>query len=581
MFSIIALFESKIMYIKYSVLALSLIISAQIKAEAAEHHDYTQPLHYVLHHARDEFAPFLDNVLRQMSSKAFVEMIDAIEGEIQPKTDRQWYQEIMRRATKQQTLIGKYTPLYRLQALRGQRAVLSQQLRQLIAAKKNEIRSCVEIGKPGTYVASIRNFLPNLERIYVINDKQSITDRVEALNLCHLLTPYDQFIALNNYEPISAIKPQTVDLVICTIGLHHVPQEKLDAFVASIKTILRPGGLFILRDHDAHSEHLHAIVCAAHSVFNAVLAQEAIETESAEYRNFQPLQFWIDLLERHGFKVGTQRILQAGDPTLNTMIKAKSVAVNAQERELIVSRKLAAQNGYTRDLMQTYLTTPEWVNVDVAQEYGNFINHTPFYEFPWMQSVASYWKAFARAYKTAATKRGILPVIASPYTLMNLFIGITMSIEHAAKACISAPLRWMYSGAESEILQALVYDPRNELCTFDSTITIVEQYDDNLVRVTLPRYKLFLQVMKRLPETALEFKEIAGQKEIQCKVKFKNNQYQQLKETIDCFATAYTWTLPTQPHYTYAGVTVAIEKLRTFIEQLQKKHVELLYVHDF
>ncbi|HEV2601452.1 MAG TPA: class I SAM-dependent methyltransferase [Candidatus Babeliales bacterium] len=557
----------------FSLLTCLLIPSA---VQASLHEVLVGPL-------RGRFAPFLDTVLRQVPSKDFFKMIDMIDQNYHPKSDIEWYTHISNHIASIKPVLSKYTPLYKLYALKSQRTALSNQLKNLMSTEQaSGIETAVEIGKPGTYIASIRGHLPNLKQTIAINYAQQITDTVEGFSRQSPLTPYNKFVSLDDYKQITDIPKSSVDLIICTIGLHHAPVEKLDAFVASIRSILKPGGIFILRDHDVVDDSMLKIAHAAHSVFNAVLAEETLEDELKEYRNFQPLSYWIALLQKHGFAVGDERITQDGDPSMNTFIKAIAQPHNNDEYEAMMIHRLAQKPGHRRDIMQTYLTTPEWLSVDIPQEYGNFITHTPFYEFPWIASVRSFWKAFYASYTVAVRKRGVLPVLMSPYTQMNLFVGSTLTIEHVIKAIISAPIRYMFSGAEAETLQTVVYDPENEIGMLHPDIKILEVLENDLKLVEVPRYKQFLRAMLQLPGTnSLEFRTIGGQKTIMCKIRSKDNSHRLIERLLPDCVVEFEWTLPTQAAYTYAGITVPVTSLRQFVQHMREQNNELLYVHDF
>lgn len=127
-----------------------------------------------------------------------------------------------------------------------------------------------------------------------------------------------------------------------------------------------------------------------------------------------------------------------------------------QEEKMALSLNLKNKKEYQRDPMQTYLTTPEWFSVDVAQEYAQFINHTPFYEYPYFENIEKYWNVFGKSWQQAAQESGNLKVLASPYTAMNLFIGIMMTVEYGAKGLVSLPMKWAYSGQEAGNIQLLV-----------------------------------------------------------------------------------------------------------------------------
>jgi len=108
-------------------------------------------------------------------------------------------------------------------------------------------------------------------------------------------------------------------MVTCYIGLHHCPLHKLDAFVASIRRVLKPGGLFILRDHDVVSSEMNTFVALAHTVFNAGLGVPWA-TNRAELRFFRPIADWIDYLGQQGLRHTGPRLLQAHDPSDNVLL---------------------------------------------------------------------------------------------------------------------------------------------------------------------------------------------------------------------------------------------------------------------
>ena len=499
----------------------------------------------------------------------------------QPCSDKDFYRHLINNATRITPSIGFY---HKFKALEKQKKVLCRQIRQLIGAKK--IENIVEIGTPATYTSGIKKHIAITGKVYAVHDKKRSRDLAQSFSFNPLkkFVGYNKFIKINEYAPISetAIQSNSIDVVICTIGLHHVPQGKLDAFVDSIRRILKPNGRFILRDHDVINTDLESIVHAAHSTFNVIMNQDSLETELAEYRNFQSLEYWINLLEKHGFKVGSERLLQSGDPTRNTMIQCTKIAQTQEEKECEIREALRTDQEYSRDNMQTYLTTPEWLNVDTSQEYAKFIEHTPFYEYPYFQNVKTYWKVFAHSWKHAAKEKGNVAVLTSPYTTMNLFIGIMMSVEYGAKGLLSLPIKLMNSGIEPGTIKLLVKDPQQELTSFENRIKILEQYPvGDMKLIEIPRYKEFLDILIKLADTHITVVEIAGNKAIQCKVRYKTSEKNNLNFEFDGCKELYTWNLKTQPAYTYAALKVNVDQLQEVIKHCQNHAIEILYIHDF
>ncbi|MCL5875417.1 MAG: class I SAM-dependent methyltransferase [Candidatus Dependentiae bacterium] len=531
-------------------------------------------------HLRKEISKFIDNILRIIPAQQFFSFVDSAIPSHE-LTDKEIYTLL---SNSSDTVQPRFSFYWKLQSLQHQKQVLASQAQQLLADRKN-INGYVEIGTPATYFKDITQSFTCSGPVYAINDKKRPTDILQSSSwkpktgFCS----YDYFVPLNDYMPIeeSAIPTASVDVVVCFIGLHHIPQEKLQNFIRSIHRILRPGGRFVLRDHDVTNSELQSIVSAAHSIFNLIVSQETIEAETQEYRNFHDIAYWIQLIEKEGFAVGQERLLQEGDPTYNTMLKFVKKAQTNQEQTEQISYQLQQSKDYSRDSIQTYLTSPEWLNVDIAQEYSSYIEHTPFYMFPYFKNIQLYWKVFGASWQAAARQKGHLAVLSSPYTLMNVFIGATMSMEFAAKGILSWPMRLAYAGEEASLLQMLVDDPSHELPSLDKRIVMRDTYSNStLCLIEIPRYKIFLEVLKKIAHSSVVIKEIAGNKNIQIKIRYAREK-QALIDSLFAHAQRYDWVLPTKIEYRYCALTISVEQLTKIVKELEHHGIELLYVHDF
>jgi SAM-dependent methyltransferase len=127
-----------------------------------------------------------------------------------------------------------------------------------------------------------------------------------------------RYVPLDDYAPL-ALDEHSADLVTCYIGLHHAPPERLEAFVRSIARVLRPGGVFVLRDHDVTSPDMDAFVALAHAVFNAGLGLPWAENHK-ERRHFAPIAEWSRRVEAAGLVDGGRRLAQAHDPSDNLLL---------------------------------------------------------------------------------------------------------------------------------------------------------------------------------------------------------------------------------------------------------------------
>jgi ubiquinone/menaquinone biosynthesis C-methylase UbiE len=154
--------------------------------------------------------------------------------------------------------------------------------------------------------------------IYITNDiapDNSIANMMERGQFSKI----GKFFSLNNYQPITEIPDESLDLITCHIGLHHCPHELLDGYIKSIRRILRKGGLFIMRDHDIKTSEMGTFVSLVHTVFNLGL-NVPYETDHAEFVSFKSIDEWSKIITSYGFQDSGARVLQDKDPTDNTLI---------------------------------------------------------------------------------------------------------------------------------------------------------------------------------------------------------------------------------------------------------------------
>jgi len=209
---------------------------------------------------------------------------------------------------------------YAIPALIKQKKEMARQTLKLLGEHKT-INGYVEIGSTGRYVGELKKHLVINGPIYLVNETAPSNSPVDIAERGQI-KKIGQFIPLNDYDPISdqAIADVSIDLVTCYIGLHHVPLPKLDSFVNSIYRLLKPGGIFIVRDHDVDSQQMFTFVSLVHTVFNAGL-KISWENDQKELRNFTSLDHLIKFLQAHGFKNSGEKLLQAHDPTMNTLLQ--------------------------------------------------------------------------------------------------------------------------------------------------------------------------------------------------------------------------------------------------------------------
>ena len=162
-----------------------------------------------------------------------------------------------------------------------------------VLGSRRRFEGYVEIGSKARYYAGLAKKLDLAGPAYFIDEQPpgfSAADILERGGIAK----QGVHLPLQDYEPIAAaaIADASVDLVTCYVGLHHMTAERLTPFLASVARILRPGGAFIVRDHDVASDDMRALVSLAHTVFNAGLG-ETWEANRAELRFFESADTWV------------------------------------------------------------------------------------------------------------------------------------------------------------------------------------------------------------------------------------------------------------------------------------------------
>lgn len=261
----------------------------------------------------DKFYRFLQVIFHLYPEDKFHHLIN--ETTKTGRTDEEIYKKIQADLPKIKPFLSELT--LALPALKKQKKEMSNQVLQLLGDRK-KIDGYLEIGSTGRYISELRKHISLTGQVYITNETEpnnSIADIMERGQFSKI----GNFFSLNNYQPITEIETESIDLITCHIGLHHCPHELLDGYIKSIYRILRKGGQFIMRDHDVKSTEMATFVSLVHTVFNLGL-NVTWETDNSEFKSFKSIDEWSTILSSYGFIDGGSRILQDKDPSDNTLV---------------------------------------------------------------------------------------------------------------------------------------------------------------------------------------------------------------------------------------------------------------------
>eukprot|EP00591_Stephanopyxis_turris_P015246 CAMPEP_0195541584 /NCGR_PEP_ID=MMETSP0794_2-20130614/51160_1 /TAXON_ID=515487 /ORGANISM="Stephanopyxis turris, Strain CCMP 815" /LENGTH=1794 /DNA_ID=CAMNT_0040675687 /DNA_START=95 /DNA_END=5479 /DNA_ORIENTATION=+ len=238
-----------------------------------------------------------------------------------------------------------------IQQLRRQKEEITRETLSIVSklGMLGRIHNYVCMGDNGKTVKPFVNEMNITGKIWIVHDKvylndallppiQVVLERGSLDSVAHEEIAYD-YISDNANEKLAVIASDSIDLVTMNQGLHHIPIEKLYGFLTEVKRILRPGSIFITREHDlklipantssATSGEMegseldgkapYPMLDLAHSIFNAVTGV-SVKDETEEIRAFRPISEWRAMLESLGFQDSLIYEVEDGDPTWDEMI---------------------------------------------------------------------------------------------------------------------------------------------------------------------------------------------------------------------------------------------------------------------
>lgn len=262
----------------------------------------------------DAFYRFLQNVFRTLPEDRFHHLIQSACALHTNEEDL--YRHLQRELPRITPATAPLT--HALPSLFKQKAEMTRQTLRVLGERR-AFDGYVEIGSKGRYYRGLAKALRLTGPSVFVDERPPSFSPVDVLERGQVAR-LGRHVPLADYAPlpVEALPDASIDLVTCYVGLHHMTVQRLRPFLASVHRVLRPGGLFIVRDHDVANDDLRALVSLAHTVFNAGLG-ETWETNQAELRCFEAADTWVARLDAAGFDDSGQRVLQENDPTDNML----------------------------------------------------------------------------------------------------------------------------------------------------------------------------------------------------------------------------------------------------------------------
>lgn len=399
---------------------------------------------------KQEFVKFLTTIFYTLDETKVLAEMDRLLADPN-KTDEQVYKELQQNIG---SLQKKFPFFYKLFSLFVLKKGMGRQAAELTQGfRKEKFHDYMEI-YDRRYMNTIRGAtgMPlNGKTIAVCNAPDvGFRERLEAGSL---LYPYNTYVPLNDRDCVDPLKTpekthkpiapnevadNSIDMIACLGGLHHIPADRMSPLVQSMHRTLRPGGLMLMREHDAATEDIKTIAAGVHTFVN--VNEEPWEVESKEIRDFRSMAEWTQFMEAHGFtRITPKALILKDDPTANAMTAFVKTPKTIDE----LKQAMSYRNDCLRPKDGTRATWIEWGNVRFSKQYAEFVQDHHDYAFDYIGHLRQHWKHFYYYVKESLHDKDVKlkDLIFSDNMAMNLFILTIASIQCSISAIVNTPSR--------------------------------------------------------------------------------------------------------------------------------------------
>ncbi|CAE8659898.1 unnamed protein product [Polarella glacialis] len=270
---------------------------------------------------RDFVEGFLVRIFNVLDNQVLNRMITKATWDPECDSDIKVYRCLQRQLSSLGGPVHEATKMWKqMKQLSHQKKELAREAGAIVSrmGRLGQLDGYLSVGDHGKMVLPLKVALQLQGKVFVAHGE--LSEDIPAVAERGSVDPVGVFVHWDLLEagPFVGIPDSSLDLVTMMQGLHHLRQNRLLPFLAEVVRVLRPGGLFIVREHDA-SEELMPMLDLAHSVFNAVLGVTDPEEEK-EIRAFRSLLDWRAVVEASGLRDSLLYEMEANDPTLDEMM---------------------------------------------------------------------------------------------------------------------------------------------------------------------------------------------------------------------------------------------------------------------
>jgi hypothetical protein len=177
----------------------------------------------------------------------------------------------------------------------------------------------------------------------------------------------------------------------------------------------------------------------------------------------------------------------------------------------------------------TFFKLPEWMQVEVIQLFGNTMEHTPWYRFPFFDVLKVYFQTLRDETNFNSEKEGLFSTLFSSAFITDLVPGIAMFVGFLQMSALAYPLR-LFCGESYEnqeiFEKVLISTPQTvNWSVFGQHIISRREILPGLWELIIPSFKPFtnslIQIARLLPTSTIL--QISNCSEIQVRIELSSN----------------------------------------------------------
>lgn len=208
-------------------------------------------------------------------------------------------------------------------------------------------------------------------------------------------------------------------------------------------------------------------------------------------------------------------------------------------------------------------TEEDIFSYQVATSYGNFLPHTPWYDYSFLEKLGDLWTEVPLFGRNPIRKLERRIILSGEYLIKGIYGSI---IKYATEST--------YAPAEERVNLVIEGNLPEDI---DPRIAVIHK-TGNQSLLSLPRYDVFNQVLYKLAENSVDVVEIAGNKEILVTVIApKDFHYSEDSSVVVVFEQP----ILTESNKKRIGFKVAVSQLNKLLMSFKFSYIQIEHVFDY